>query len=495
MITEQDIPTVRREPALKAVLVAVCLSLATVVSAVTSLNVALPDLAKDTGASQTQVSWIVDAYALVFASLLLAGGAIGDRYGRRRVLLIGLLLFGSGAAGAMATSDVTALIALRGLLGVGAALVMPATLSTITITFTDRARTQAVAIWSGVAGASAVLGLVVSGSVLELWSWHAVFGLNVVLAVASLALVLRVVPESTSHEDGHLDVVGAVLFVVTLGTIIFSIIEGPTAGWVSARTVGGLVGGGVLLIVAGWWEMRVTEPLLDPRLFRHRAFAAASLSITFQFFAFFGFVFLLLQYLQIVAGLGSLPAALCVLPIAVTLMPASRAAAGLVGKIGTRATCVAGLVLVTGGLLVLRELGTELNYVVLVGGLLLLGLGMGLAMTPATAALTDALPSDKQGVASAMNDLARELGGALGIAVLGSVLTSSITDRLHGMPHGGGASAADLPRLPGPVAALVRAAFVDGLQNALSLAAVVVAATAVLVAVLARPHREAPAQP
>lgn len=477
----------------KTLLIAVCVSLATVVSAVTSLNVALPDLAADTGASQTQVSWLVDAYALIFASLLLVGGAVGDRYGRRRVLLAGLALFAAGSGGAMATSKVDVLITLRGVLGVGAALVMPATLSTVTSTYADRAREQAVAIWSGVAGASAVLGLVVSGTVLELFDWHAVFGLNVVLGAASMILVARFVPESHEHGDGGLDLVGAALFVLALGAIVFSIIEGPTAGWGSGRTIGGLVGGAVVLAVAGAWEAHTPRPMLDPRLFLQRGFSASSLSITFQFFAFFGFVFLLLQYLQIVAGLGPLPAACCLLPLAFTLMPSSRAAAHLAQRFGTRNTCAAGLTVVVAGLFVLRLLGTDLNYVVLIGGLMILGLGMGTAMTPATAALTDALPADKQGVASAMNDLSRELGGALGIAVLGSVLTNALTSRLHGTGGRGNASPADLEKLPGPVAHLARSAFVDGMHDALLVAAIVVAVTAVVVAVLSPAARPQPA--
>src|SRR3954447_23264117 len=217
----------------RAVLLVTCLALATVVAAVASLNVALPSLARDTGASQTQLSWVIDAYALVFAALLLLGGAIGDRYGRRRALLGGLGLFGAASLAAMTVSDPAALIALRGVLGIGAALVMPATLSTITSTFPAQQRAKAVGAWAGVAGASAILGLLASGTLLEMWSWRAVFGLNVVLAAVAIVGTLRVIPESADPTSPKLDLVGAVLTLVDLGVLVYSVIEAPTAGWAS----------------------------------------------------------------------------------------------------------------------------------------------------------------------------------------------------------------------------------------------------------------------
>ena len=229
-----DLSADRAAAAHRAVLVVTCLALATVVSAVASLNVAIPSIAEDTHASQTQLSWVIDAYALVFAALLLLGGAIGDRYGRRRALLAGLGLFGAGSAAAMTVTDPGWLIAMRGVLGVGAALVMPATLSTITSTFPREQRERAVGAWAGVAGASAILGLLASGVLLEVWSWRAVFGLNVVLAVVAIVATLRVIPESADPEAPKLDLVGALITVAGLGTLVYSIIEAPTAGWSSA---------------------------------------------------------------------------------------------------------------------------------------------------------------------------------------------------------------------------------------------------------------------
>jgi EmrB/QacA subfamily drug resistance transporter len=475
----------------RAVLAVSCLALATVVAAVASLNVALPSIARETHGTQTQLSWVIDAYALVFAALLLPGGAIGDRYGRRRALLAGLAIFGAGSVAAMTAADINLLIGMRTLLGVGAALVMPATLSTITSTFPGDQKARAIGVWAGVAGASAVLGLLASGLLLEWWSWRAVFGLNVVLALASVVGVARVVPETSDPDAPRLDVVGALLAVVGLGVLVYSIIEAPTAGWTSARTLLGIVVG--LAVLAGFvgWELRHRAPLIDPRLFRHRAFAAGALSITVQFLAFFGFIFLVLQYLQLVRGDSPLIAAVSLLPMAAAMMPCARLAPRVAERVGARKVCVTGLALITAGLLVLAQSGDATTYWLLLCGLLPLGAGMGLAMTPATAAITDALPRAKQGVGSAMNDLARELGGALGIAVLGSVLQA--TYRAH-------LTSSDLANLPRPLAdearsslALAsrlgvgrqaRSAFTDGMNAALVIAAVAVAVAGVVVAAL-----------
>ncbi|WP_076819314.1 MFS transporter [Pseudofrankia asymbiotica] len=478
----------------RAVLPVVMLALATVVAAVASLNVALPSIARDTHADQTQLSWIIDAYALPFAALLLLGGAIGDRYGRRRALIVGLAVFGAGSLAAMTVSDPGWLIAMRAVLGAGAALVMPATLSTITATFPPEQRSRAVGAWAGVAGASALLGVLASGLLLEVWSWRSVFGLNVVLALVALAATLRVIPESADPGAGRLDVIGALLTVAGLGVAVYSIIEAPTEGWSSPRTLIGIAAGVVILVGFVLWELRHPNPLLDPRLFAHRAFTAGTLSITLQFFAFFGFIFLLLQYLQLVRGDGPLVAAVSLIPMSLTIMPAARVVAPrMTSRLGARPVVVLGLTLVTAGLLVLSRLDADSGYWLLLAGLLPLGAGMGLAMTPATTAITDALPAAKQGVGSATNDLARELGGALGIAVLGSILQSTYRDHLHpaGLPaplaESARSSLALATRLGPAVARQAETAFVDGMRTALTCAAIVVAAAAVAVGILLRP--------
>jgi EmrB/QacA subfamily drug resistance transporter len=467
----------------------VCLALATVVAAMSSLNVALPDIARSTQASQTQLSWIIDSYALVFAALLLPAGAIGDRYGRRRALLIGLALFGLGSALAMTADSATELIALRALLGVGAALVMPATLSTITSTFSAADRTRAVGVWAGVAGGSAVLGLLCSGLLLEAWSWQSVFGLNVALATVAGLATWRLVPESADPEAPALDVGGAIISILGLVALVYSIIEAPEHGWTSARTIGGIALG--LVILAGFvvHELRHPTPMLDPRVFTHRALAAGSLSIFVQFFAFFGFIFVILQYLQLVRGDSALVSALSMLPMAACMIPAARLSPKIVEHAGARRVCVAGLILMAAGFVVLAQLGAGSSYWAVLGGLLPLGLGMGAAMTPATSAITSALPSAQQGVASAINDLARELGGALGIAVIGSVLSSGYRSNLDLSGSGVPEQAADAAReslagalhVGGPLAQQAHLAFLDGLQSAFLVAAVAVVLAAIAV--------------
>src|SRR5579863_200254 len=249
-----------------AVTAVVCVALAAVSAAMASLNVAIPDIVRATHASQVQLSWVIDAYSLVFASLLLPAGAIGDRYGRRLALIAGLVIFGGASAVAMTAHSAAELIGLRAVMGLGAALVMPATLSTITGTFAAEQRTRAVSVWAAVAGGAAVLGLLVSGLVLEAWSWPSVFGLNVILAAAAVAGAIRFVPESADQDSPRLDLTGALLAVVGLVALVYSIIEAPSQGWGSARTLAGLAAG--LGILAGFvaFERRRRAPMLDPRV-------------------------------------------------------------------------------------------------------------------------------------------------------------------------------------------------------------------------------------
>ena len=471
----------------------VCLALAAVVAAMASLNVALPDIARETHASQTQLLWVIDAYSLAFAALLLPGGAIGDRYGRRGALIAGLVIFGGGSAVAMAASSASELIALRAVLGLGAALVMPATLSTITSTFPPAERTRAVSMWAGVAGGAAVLGLLASGALLTGFSWRSIFGLNVLLSVLALAGTLRYVPESADPDAPRLDVGGALIAVLALVALVFSVVEAPTYGWLAGRTVGGLALAVVLIGTFVTWEMRQDHPLLDPRVFRPRSLTAGSMSILIQFFAFDGYTFIILQYLQLVRGATPLLAALEVLPLAVAMMPTSRMAPRLAVRFGSGRVCAAGLLLIAAGLGIVAQLGTNSSYFLLAAGLLVLGVGMGAAMTPATTAITEALPSAQQGVGSALNDLSREVGGALGIAVIGSILTSTysshvdmsgLTARVAATVKGSFAVAA---HLAAPIPERAHAAFLTGMNHALlaAVSAAVLAAVGV-VGLLAR---------
>jgi EmrB/QacA subfamily drug resistance transporter len=474
----------------------VCLALATVVAAMASLNVALPDIARDTHASQTDLTWVIDAYSLAFASLLLPGGGLGDRYGRRVALIVGLLIFGVGSAIAMTATSASELIALRAVLGLGAALVMPATLSTITGTFPASERTRAVSIWSAVGGGAAILGLVAAGALLVAFSWRSIFGLNVLLAAVALAGTLRYVPESANPDAPRLDIAGAVIAVATLVLLVFSVIEAPTYGWLATRTIVGLALAGMLLICFVVWELRQATPLLNPRVFGNRPLATGSMSIFVQFFAFFGFTFISMQYLQLVRGDTPLLAAVQVLPLAAIMVPTSRLAPGLTARYGTRAVCASGLALVAAGLAIIAQAGTDTPYALMAAGLAVLGAGMGAAMTPATSAITEALPPAQQGVGSALNDLSREVGGATGIAVIGSILTSAYTSQvnLSGLP---GKIAGEVKRSYAAASRLgtqasdrAHTAFVSAMHIALltSAGAVLLAAVATVVLLAGRPQ-------
>jgi EmrB/QacA subfamily drug resistance transporter len=422
-----------------------CLALVMVVAAVASLNVALPGLARDTGASQTELEWIVDAYAIVFAALLLPAGAIGDRFGRKPLLVAGLALFGAASFAALFVESPGTLIALRAVLGVAAALIMPVTLSVITTVFPPEERGKAVGTWVGVAAGGAVIGLLTSGLLLHFFSWPSIFGLNVVLAALALAGTLLVVPATRESRPPRLDPIGTLVSVAALAALVFGTIEGPERGWGDSLTVGALAAGLVGLALFVLWELNRREPMLDPRNFLRRGFGAGSLSISVQFFALFGFLFIALPYLQLVLGYSPLQAAAALLPMAFVVIPLSRFAPRIAARVGVRLTGPVGLGLMAIGLIVFSTLGTSASYWHFLAGLLPFGAGMALSGSPATTAIVASLPREKQGVASAMNDVSRELGGALGIAVLGSVLNtayrSGLDQHTAGLPEAAAAKA------------------------------------------------------
>jgi len=377
----------------RGVLPLVLASLALVVAAVPALNVALPDVATDTGATQSQLQWIVDAYALVFAGLLLPAGALGDRFGRKPLLVLGLLIFGGGSAAAALCTTPGPLIGARALMGVGAAMVMPTTLSIITASFPVKQRAKAVGAWIGVAGAGAILGLVTSGLLLERFGWQSVFWLNVVLAGGVAAAALRTIPNSRDERRPTVDLLGGLLLTASLSLVVFGAIEGPELGWTDPVTVGVFsagAGAGVLWLL---WSLRIPEPLLDPRLFLRRSFSTGVLSIGAQFFVFFGFVFLVIQYLQLVLGYTPLRAGLALLPMAMVLGGMSRHAPQLASRLSRRAMSVGGVLLIAVGMLVLSQLDGSSSYWLLLAGILPLGAGMALATAPATTGIVAALPA------------------------------------------------------------------------------------------------------
>ncbi len=345
----------------RAVLAVMCIALMMVVAAVASLNVALPDLARSTGASQSQLQWIVDAYALVFAGLLLPAGALGDRYGRKGILQIGLAVFGIASLAAIFVNDPGWLIGLRAVIGVGAALVMPTTLSIITNVFPEDERGRAVGIWAGVAGAGAVVGLLLSGALLEWFSWSSVFAINVTLAVLASAGTARVVPTSRGGGRTGLDPVGAVLSSIGLFGLIAGIIEAPIRGWLDGYVLSGFVAGAVLLVAFVLYELHRREPMLDPRLFARRGFAAGSLSLTLQFFAQFGLLFVGLQYLQLVLGYSPIEAGASILPMALMVVLIAPRAPRIAERLGVRVVGAAGLATMGAGFLIFASLGAALE--------------------------------------------------------------------------------------------------------------------------------------
>lgn len=482
------------------VLPTIALSLMTVVSAVAGLNMALPSIAVETEATQTQLTWIVDSYTVIFAGLLLLAGAIGDRYGRQRILLWGLIIFAAGAIYGFFQTDAEGLIAARVVMGIGAAAIMPSTLSVITTSFPPEKRGKAIGVWVGVAGGGAVLGLFATALLLEYFEWNSFFALNFALAITSI-LGSLFVPNSVDEKLGRLDWTGGVLSVLAVGGLVFGIIEGPERGWDSLESISGLVIGSLSLILFVIWELRTKSPLLDPRLFKLRGFTSGSLSITIQFFGQFGFIFVGMQYLQFVAGFSPLEAAAHLLWMPLVVLPGSRLAGALSKKVPQKILGSIGLALFGYSMLHFSQLPIEFDYWYFTAGLLIFGLGMALSATPATVAITAALPNEKQGVASAVNDTAREVGSALGIAILGAAMTDTYKGEMESATASLPTEVAEklqssvaftqltppqplVPIWDGLVASGLEA-FTAGVQSALTIAGWIVLVGAVLIAVVA----------
>jgi EmrB/QacA subfamily drug resistance transporter len=423
-----------------------CLSLLVVVVDNTIVNVALPTLVRDLHATTTQLQWVVDAYTLALAGLLLTLGSLGDRVGRHRTLAGGLVIFGIGSVMAASAGDAGQLIACRALMGLGAAAIMPATLSILTDVFRDPAeRARAIALWSAVAGLGIAVGPTAGGWLLEHFSWGSIFLVNVPIVVLALLAGRFVVPPSRNAHPGALDPVGAVLSIAGLVALVYAVIEAPNAGWLSGRTLG-LAGAGIAVLIA-WasWENRSGHPMVNLRIFRNARFSAASIAITLTFLALFGWLFLFTQQLQFVLGYNTLQAGVRALPFAITIGIVSPVAAKLAVRYGTKLVVTSGLVLVAGGLAMVATSQVSTSYEFLLTASIIIATGMGLTMAPATESIMGSLPPAEAGVGSAVNDTTRELGGAIGVAVLGSVANSlfggHMASVLHGLPAGVSAQA------------------------------------------------------
>jgi DHA2 family multidrug resistance protein-like MFS transporter len=419
-----------------AVLWILCGSLVLVVVSVSSLNVAIPSIQGALGTSGSELQWIIDSYALVFAGLLLPAGALGDRYGRREALLFGLVVFGIAAVGGMLAGGATELIVWRGVMGAGAAFIMPATLSIVATVFAPDERPKAIAIWAGFAGAGGVIGLISSGLLLRAFWWGSVFAVNIPLVVLMVAAVVLFVPTSRDPDATRLDPVGAALSIIGLVALVFGIIEGPEKGWGAAPTLGAFAIAALALIAFVVWELRSDHPMLDPRYFRKRRFSLGSLTITATFFGIFGMFFVITQFLQFVQQYDALEAGLRILPYGVVLLIVSPKAADLTVRFGDRLVMLVGMVIATIGFVILGLLQADSPYWPTALGLIVVAVGTGLLMPPATTALVASLPAAKAGVGSAMNDTTREVGGAIGIAVGGALLSIGYRNGVKGSLDG-----------------------------------------------------------
>ncbi|HEX2701257.1 MAG TPA: MFS transporter [Acidimicrobiales bacterium] len=407
-----------------------CLSLVMVVMSVAGLNVALPSMQRDLDASSSALQWIVDSYALVFAALLLPAGALGDRFGRKLALLAGLAVFACGSLLSGLATGSAQVIGGRVITGVGAAFVMPATLSLLTTIFPPEERRKAIAMWAGFAGAGGALGPIVSGGLLERYWWGSAVLVNVPIVAAVIAAVWVFSPTSRDPEATPLDPVGAGLSLVGLGSLVFGIIEGPEKGWGSPTILVAFVVAVAALSTFLAWERRSAHPMLPLQLFRDRRMSVGSGVVTVAFFVMFGLFFLFTLYLQFVRAYSPLSAGLATLPLALALVAIAPRSAALAEKVGTGPVMAAGFVLVAAGFAVLAMVGPQTAYVVLAVAMVLLGAGLSLTAAPATGSIMSAVPPAKAGVGSAVNDTTREVGGALGIAVLGSLSSAAYRSAL-----------------------------------------------------------------
>lgn len=471
----------------------------------TILNVALPTLVRELSATQSDLQWMIDSYVLIFAGLLLTMGSFGDRFGRKRALLIGLVIFGVASYGSSMATSATQLIAGRAVMGIGAALIMPSTLSIITTIFTGKELGKAIGIWAGVAGIGIVGGPVIGGWLLEHFWWGSVFLVNIPIVAVALALAVWLIPESKDPKATPLDLVGAGLSIAALVTLVYGLIEAPQHGWTGDETLIALGIGFVLLAGFVFWEIRTPHPMLQMSFFRNRRFSIANFSITLTFFALFGSVFMLTQHLQFVLGFTPLEAGTRVMPVA-TMIISAPLSAKLAEKFGTKLVVALGLFTVAGAFLLFSTLEVT-GYTRIGIGLAVLGFGMGLVMAPATESIMASVPLAKAGVGSAMNDTTREVGGALGVAVLGSVFSSAyateIAPALSGLPAGLAGAARDsvgaatiiAGQIGGPagqaLAAASKVAFVDSLSSTLLIAAGIAVVGAVVTLLLLPSRGEA----
>ncbi len=485
-------------------LLAMCFALFMAMLDNTVVNVALPKIQGSLGSGVSGLQWIVDAYVLMFASLMLTGGTLGDIFGRKRLFLGGLTLFTVASFLCGVAPNLLFLILARGLQGVGAAALLPGTLSILTQTFPDpRERTQAIGIWAGVSGLALALGPVVGGALVDGLGWQSVFFLNVPVGVLAFFVVTRVVAESKHPEGRNVDLSGQILAIGWLGSLTYALIEGNAKGWTSPLIVTLLVAAGVGLIAFLLVERRAASPMLQLTFFRNRTFAAANTVAALVSFGMFGMFFFLSLFMQEILGYSAVGAGVRFLPTTGAIIFVAPLAGRLAGKIGSRLPMAVGLALCGTSLLVLHGVSATSTYGDFWWALPIMGIGMGLTMAPMTAAVMSTVPPQRSGMASATTNTSREVGGVFGIALLGAILTakmkSTLTASLAAMDipgparsqiieratHGGGGSGAHIPPA---IAQAVHGAFVSGMRSSLLVASIALFAGSAVALTFIRTH-------
>jgi EmrB/QacA subfamily drug resistance transporter len=442
-----ELPAVTGHPRRWFILSILTLSLVMVVASVSSMNLALPAIQRGLNATASQIVWINASYALMLAAILLPSGALGDRFGRRGALLVGLGIMLTGSVLGATSGSAAQIIAWRCLMGVGAGLVMPATLSILTTVFPANERSKAIAIWAGFAGAGGAIGILAAGVLLEFFWWGSIFFVNIPIAVVLFVLTVLFVPSSRDSLRHPMDPLGGLLSAGALAALVFALVQGPEYGWTDPRILGSAVTS--VLLGRAWVvaERRREHPMLDPSLFRIPRFGLGSLGIASAFAVMFGMFFGFAQFMQFVLGYSALDTAIRTLPFAATMIAFSQLGPRLASRIGVRSVIAGGLLLTSIGLLWMSAVNVSSGYLQVVGGLSLAAAGMALAFPAATEAIVGSLPQDKAGVASAVNDTTREVGAAVGIALLGSLMSSgyrrSVGDAFDALPAAAAEAARD----------------------------------------------------
>ncbi|WAL97945.1 MFS transporter [Streptomyces sp. Je 1-369] len=423
-------------------LLVLCLSLLIIVMANTALTVAAPDMTKDLGLSSSDLQWVIDGYTVPYAALMLLLGAIGDKYSRRGALVLGLVVFGAGSVAGSLVDSSGGVIAARAVMGFGAAMIMPATLSLLAATFPKAERAKAIVLWTATAGLAIAAGPLVAGALLQNHGWASTFLINVPIAAVAIIGALVLVPPSKAGHSNRIDYVGGALSVVWTGALVYMIIQGPHFGW-DAKAISAAVVAGVGLLAFVAWELRHPHPILNVRRFLDRRFAGSNLAVALFFLAVFGAFYYLTQHLQFVLGYNPLETGVRMLPLAGAVFVGSALTGYLTPRIGMKITVSAGMVAGTVALALLTRVDASSSYGDFVAPLIILGLAIGLALSPCTDAIMGAFPESELGVGGAVNDTSLELGGSLGIAILGSVLASSYSSKLADAASASGAKLPD----------------------------------------------------